>query len=486
MGHVDRFEIVFDNQQEVFHEGDRLSGHVEIVNSECIKYKAIRIDLCGIAVVSWNSFDDKDIARPDPDDVKGDLNVEQYFEKIVLLQKDGNFLDKDPVLPSGEHIFPFDCKLPLELPSSFQGQFGRVQYLAKAVIERAGWKSNVICKRAFTVLSGLDLNFIPESASKIEICKYKELGLCCTEGSVTIDWAVDRSGYVPGEDISIHGSIQNDSKQLVSSSSASLYMVVEYKSKKRRKRERQKIADVEKGATTMDDVTIWNNVLHVPPIPPTGLGRCKLIDISYELEFRAVIEGGYSPVVFTKDIYVGTVPLCMKDMKSCVAGMFNQPYLNSSEELLGGVSGGGSSGGGQGTGSQLSLTEILAAAVTAASAANPSAPCLTILEPLEVSLDTENHLAAAAEDRPPPFAPGHEELPPESPSAPSAQMLLCPWTEDGQTLSHSYKASCMFGPVSLREQSDDADSLKGDLTFNPLYPYFGTLRTDETKNETSN
>lgn len=138
-------------------------------------------------------------------------------------------------------------------------------------------------------------------------------------------------------------------------------------------------------------------------------------------------------MVFTKDIYVGTVPLCMKDMKSCVAGMFNQPYLNSSEELLGGVSGGGSSGGGQGTGSQLSLTEILAAAVTAASAANPSAPCLTILEPLEVSLDTENHLAAAAEDRPPPFAPGHEELPPESPSAPSAQMLLCPWTEDGQS-----------------------------------------------------
>lgn len=37
--------------------------------------------------MSWNSFDDKDIARPDPDDVKGDLNVEQYFEKIVLLQK---------------------------------------------------------------------------------------------------------------------------------------------------------------------------------------------------------------------------------------------------------------------------------------------------------------------------------------------------------------------------------------------------------------
>lgn len=77
---------------------------------------------------------------------------------------DGNFMDKDPLLPAGEHSFPFDCKLPLELPSSFEGQFGRVRYLAKAIIERATWKSNVVCKRAFTVVSGLDLNFIPESA----------------------------------------------------------------------------------------------------------------------------------------------------------------------------------------------------------------------------------------------------------------------------------------------------------------------------------
>src|SRR6218665_1678783 len=78
-------------------------------------------------------------------------------------------MDKDPLLPAGEHSFPFDCKLPLELPSSFEGQFGRVRYLAKAVIERATWKSNVVCKRAFTVLSGLDLNFIPESAVRLAV-----------------------------------------------------------------------------------------------------------------------------------------------------------------------------------------------------------------------------------------------------------------------------------------------------------------------------
>lgn len=430
MGHVDRFEIIFDNEQGVYHEGDRVSGRVEIVNSENIKYKAIRIDLCGIAVVSWSSLEEKDPQGQgqghDPDGVKGDLNREQYFEKIVLLQKAGNFLEKDPSLPTGEHRFPFDCKLPLELPSSFEGQFGQIRYLAKAMIERASWRSNIVCKRAFTVVSGLDLNFIPESALKIEICKYKELGLCCTEGSLTIDWAVSQSGYVPGEDILIHGSIQNDSKQTVSCSAVALYMVVDYKSKKRRKRERRKLADVEKGPTVTDEVTVWNDVLHVPPVPPTGLGRCKLIDVNYELEFKAVIEGGYSPVVYAKDVYIGTVPLCLKDAKSCAAGMFDRPYLTSSvDELSIGRSGARIPR----PASQLSLMQILAATVEAASTADPSAPSLAVMETGEVagsSLAADGYGGVVSEDRPPPFAPGHEEdvpQPPESPSAPPAQGL---------------------------------------------------------------
>ena len=43
------------------------------------------------------------------------------------------------------------------------GEYGQVRYYVRAVIERQ-WKSNVVTKKAFTVLSGLDLNFIPEAA----------------------------------------------------------------------------------------------------------------------------------------------------------------------------------------------------------------------------------------------------------------------------------------------------------------------------------
>ena len=48
------------------------------------------------------------------------------------------------------------------------GQYGQIRYLAKAYIERPsnliGKKSTIVTKTAFTVLSGLDLNFIPEAA----------------------------------------------------------------------------------------------------------------------------------------------------------------------------------------------------------------------------------------------------------------------------------------------------------------------------------
>lgn len=72
------------------------------------------------------------------------------------------------VLEEGTHTYYFECKLPPELPSSFEGQYGQIRYLAKAYMDRPSTilskKSSVVTKKAFTVLSGLNLNFIPEAA----------------------------------------------------------------------------------------------------------------------------------------------------------------------------------------------------------------------------------------------------------------------------------------------------------------------------------
>jgi len=49
--------------------------------------------------------------------------------------------------------------------------------------------------------------------------------MCCTEGSITFDWAIEKSGFVCGEDVGIRGSVQNDSKYTVACSTVTFYMV---------------------------------------------------------------------------------------------------------------------------------------------------------------------------------------------------------------------------------------------------------------------
>ena len=41
MGHVDRFDVIFDNKKAIFHEGDRVGGIVNIVNKEDIKFRGL-------------------------------------------------------------------------------------------------------------------------------------------------------------------------------------------------------------------------------------------------------------------------------------------------------------------------------------------------------------------------------------------------------------------------------------------------------------
>ena len=63
-------------------------------------------------------------------------------------------------MPAGEHYLPFSFSLPPNLPPSFEGDYGYIRYWAKATIDRP-WKFDHHTKRAFSVISCLDLNQEP-------------------------------------------------------------------------------------------------------------------------------------------------------------------------------------------------------------------------------------------------------------------------------------------------------------------------------------
>lgn len=65
-------------------------------------------------------------------------------------------------MPTGKYSYPFQFQLPPNLPTSFEGEYGHVRYWVRASIEKP-WKFDHMTKKAFTVVSALDLNSLPEA-----------------------------------------------------------------------------------------------------------------------------------------------------------------------------------------------------------------------------------------------------------------------------------------------------------------------------------
>jgi len=69
-------------------------------------------------------------------------------------------------LKEGEHVYPFSVSLPDHLPSTFEEEYGRVQYTAKVVIN-VPWDIKKGKEITFEVISALNLNDDPSLAVSI-------------------------------------------------------------------------------------------------------------------------------------------------------------------------------------------------------------------------------------------------------------------------------------------------------------------------------
>lgn len=60
----------------------------------------------------------------------------------------------------GEYIYPFNFSLPHQLPSTFNGEHGKVCYTAKVKIN-IPWKKNIEKEIMFKIISSINLNDDP-------------------------------------------------------------------------------------------------------------------------------------------------------------------------------------------------------------------------------------------------------------------------------------------------------------------------------------
>lgn len=90
---------------------------------------------------------------------------------------------------------------------------------------------------------------------------------------------------MPGESISVSAYVSNNSKITIKSTKAALTETIEYLARgKVVQVEKRELAVIARGKIRAGSADKWQNEsLYVPPLPPTNLEGCHLIDIRYDV-----------------------------------------------------------------------------------------------------------------------------------------------------------------------------------------------------------
>ncbi|XP_078590352.1 arrestin domain-containing protein 3-like [Branchiostoma floridae x Branchiostoma japonicum] len=304
MGKIKQFTIAFEDGKDVFEAGECVKGHVTVQLAEDVKMRGLWLLFHGQSEVEWREHgsDDSSVTYK---------SVETYFKHEVTLfgtAREQSSQGDDAVLPMGRHVFPFQYQLPADgLPCPFEGEHGHVRYIITATIDRP-WKLFRTMKTSFTVLEKEDENsredFITTNPHDLSRATTTPGCLCCTSGPVELQVQPDRTIYRPGDAIIISGTVTNNSREDVTSVEARLVQIATFHGDystvfsgiKTKTKEAEKIVQRVQicGCKRGESLTFSADkgaVLRVPPVPPSSLRFCRIIDLEYRLDVIAQLEG---------------------------------------------------------------------------------------------------------------------------------------------------------------------------------------------------
>ncbi|XP_060804666.1 arrestin domain-containing protein 17 [Amyelois transitella] len=301
--------IYLDNQLNTFYAGQTINGRIEYVFDSPKKVRGIQVQFKGEAHTEWyeSKQQENEQGKTESNDTTHTGN-EEYFQVsyYVLGSSNGNEIE----IPAGKQVYNFTCTLPPVLPSSFEGEYGYVRYTVKVTLDRP-WKFNQDTKMAFTVINALDLNLNPSYREPIHIQMEKTFCcFCCASPPLSVDVLAPVSGYCPGQVIPITVNIENKSNVQVHLVKIFLRKVVTYRaSSGASKKTKDIILTVQEGPAPAGSTKHWNLNMEIPPIPPSNLVNCNIIDLDYDFKVECVVSGMHINLKDKKYITIGTVPL---------------------------------------------------------------------------------------------------------------------------------------------------------------------------------
>ncbi|XP_033737483.1 arrestin domain-containing protein 3-like [Pecten maximus] len=306
MDYVKKFEIELD--KDVYYAGEVLTGSVIARVTENIKVHGIRLVLRGKAHVEWkiNKAGERRNVRDD----------EYYIdEKRIVWGKDKKDDGPAPIMPRGNHRYPFEFKLPESaLPCSLESKMGTIRYYVRGTMD-IPYASSPQSVKYFSIIGPhidcMDERFLTptRAADKRYTCC-----MCCTKGPVALDATLERSAYCCGDNIRLKVEMQNGSGQQAWIL-CRLMQNVEYFINKGvlglRKDVSHRVWEYKGDSVAPHHTERFDNLqnfLQVPVMPPTLVDVCNLIQIYYTLQVGLVMEDTGEVLELNFPMTIATTP----------------------------------------------------------------------------------------------------------------------------------------------------------------------------------
>ncbi|KAM9858640.1 uncharacterized protein ACBR49_020626 [Aulostomus maculatus] len=264
------------NEEGTFSEGDAVSGTVSFTLTKECKVKSLLVKLKGDAHVHWT--------EGTGDDKKSYSAHRRYFKvKEFLIPENG----KGNVLPQGMHRFKFMLKIPDgDMPSSFQGMHGKIQYLVEVKLSRNWrWPSS----------AEAELKFVSRSLAQLGATTCPQAG-SVTKGEVLMSATVNKKVCSPGDTLSVVADINNSSSKKMKPK-FSLQQTVVYRATTSRKTSKQKLCKMIGDTIEPNSRETVSCQLQIPEHTHYTLLNCEILSVEYTLKVYLDISFAFDPEV---------------------------------------------------------------------------------------------------------------------------------------------------------------------------------------------
>ncbi|XP_046678778.1 arrestin domain-containing protein 3-like [Homalodisca vitripennis] len=305
---IENFQILLDNPSGIYYGGSVVSGKLKFNLDKPKKIRGVKIHFLGEASVSFRGT--RSASGSDSRNKQVTFRgTEEYFSTKYYLTGSSN--SEMELLP-GEYEHPFTTTLPPVLPSSFESEYGDIQYSVKGVVD-IPWEIDDTVETTFSIMTNVDLNNIAEA--KLPVKQEVEKTFCCLwcrSGPLTMVLNLPHAGYVPGQNIPVILEVDNASDVDVDNVVIKLQKIIECKAnvpEYRTKTDYEDLVEISLGGVNSNDSKTFTQQFSVPVVPVFNLQRCSIITCDYV--FMVIAETGSCHADLTDEVpvFLGSVPL---------------------------------------------------------------------------------------------------------------------------------------------------------------------------------